>query len=187
MAFGFQLSAPRSAFAFSFKLLALSSLRSNDNIAKSLFVRHDHLSDGRDADRSRIRILDADDIRRDGRLHFRFLKTQIRLQHLAVDKLQAFAVAQRLRARNDAILEGYVFAVPCEIFAVDDAVAHHDVLRMPERILRIKMAVSNCESQIYWKEYFPFNVTFSNVSREDRIMKYSLSAVQSFIRIYIVF
>ena len=43
-----------------------------------------------------------------------------------------------------------------------------------------KWQLSNCESLIYWNEYFPFKVTFSNVSREDRIMKYSLSAVQSF-------
>lgn len=46
-----------------------------------------------------------------------------------------------------------------------------------------KMQFSKIEFSIYWKEYLPFIRTFVKCRPVERIIKYSLSAVQSFISI----
>src|SRR5699024_1659882 len=48
-----------------------------------------------------------------------------------------------------------------------------------------KVQFSNTAFSMYWNEYFPWKVTWENLRFSERIIKYSLWAVQFFISIFL--
>ena len=66
---------------------------------------------------SRQGILDTEYRRGNGRLHIGTLKGQIRVDHLAVNQPQVFAVAQWLGADDSAVFKSDMLAVPGQVFA----------------------------------------------------------------------
>lgn len=98
-----------------FSACGTSALTIYNDLALCLVKIHDDFADLRHENAAGQRILDADYGRDDGGLHLGALKTQVCVDHLAVDQLEVFAVAKGLRADDPAVFKGEVFAVPRQI------------------------------------------------------------------------
>ena len=111
------------------------------NNPRGFWVIPNLLATSGESNRSRARILDADNGCGQGCLDLAAFKAEVGIQHFAVNQLEPLAIAKRLRTNDFAIYKRHVLAVPREVFPLDGAVAKNHVFGVPKGILGVKIAV----------------------------------------------
>ena len=74
-------------------------------------------------------------------LNVRLLESEVARLHLTVYKLQPLTVTKWLCADYFTVLEGKVFRIPGEVLTLYERIFHGNVLRMPECVLGIELAI----------------------------------------------